>query len=190
MQNGSYPHRSVRDNRSARQGEGERQDLFDVPAVIMQNADSVLGSTIWNSRYYLFCRTATLKQCTKRFSEIFSWAKCPSRSWPATFAVVADGSSVARHPVVDMAGEFILQSSHLIKVCDAFLSGHLRPNDLRAIGFCLIASDAFECDAGTSDGERVTRVTNYRSSPEINFPINADNVAKWRDYLETGNDVF
>ena len=70
-------------------------------------------------------------------------------------AIISDGSCVARYPIVDMGGEFTVQSSHLIRICDAFADGHLKPDDLRSIGFCLIASDAFEWDADTPDGERV-----------------------------------
>jgi len=105
-------------------------------------------------------------------------------------AIVSGGSSVVRHPIVDMPDAFDVRSSHLVAICDVFLDDKLKSDDLRAIGFCLIASESFEWDAETPDGERVADVTNHWSSPEINFPINSENVNKWRAYLETGNNTL
>ena len=102
-------------------------------------------------------------------------------------AIASDGM-VARHPIVDMAGEFTVTAAHLVTLCDAILDGSIPPGDLRAIGFCLFASDAFEWDADTTDGERVAEVCNHWSSPEINFPLTMENVAKWKLYLDSGVD--
>lgn len=105
-------------------------------------------------------------------------------------AIVADGSCVARHPIVDMEGEFTVLPSHLASLCDAFLSGALTPTDVRAIGFCIVASDNFDYDTDCDDGARVADVAVDWSTPEIKFPIDTENVAKWKLYLETGNDTL
>jgi len=102
-------------------------------------------------------------------------------------AIVSDGM-VARHPIVDMTGEFTVTAAHLVAVCDAVLAGAIPLDDLRAIGFCLFASEAFEWDAGTSDGERVAEVCDHWSSPEIDFPLTIENVEKWKLYLDSGVD--
>lgn len=102
-------------------------------------------------------------------------------------AIVSDGM-VTRHPIVDMAGEFTVTAAHLVAVCNGVLDGTIPADDLRAIGFCLFASDAFEWDADTTDGERVAEVCNHWSSPEINFRLTMENVEKWKLYLESGVD--
>ncbi len=103
-------------------------------------------------------------------------------------AMVKDGDSVVRHPIVDMTGDFTVVPSHLIALCDAFLAGHVKHDDLSAVGFCLFASEAFCWDSDTPDGARVADVANHWCSPEINFPIDEDHVQKWKTYLDTGGD--
>ena len=105
-------------------------------------------------------------------------------------AIVAGGSCVARHSIVDMGGEFTVLPQHLASICDAFLSGNLTAADLRAIGFCVVASDNFDFDTDCDDGARVADVAIDWSTPEINFPIDAEYVAKWKLYLETGTDTL
>ena len=73
-------------------------------------------------------------------------------------ALVADGPSVTRHPIVDMVGAFEVQPHHLVRVCEAVLDGAIQPALLEAIGFCLVASDAFHWDSDSSDGGRVADV--------------------------------
>ncbi|HBE72266.1 MAG TPA: hypothetical protein DDW52_29380 [Planctomycetaceae bacterium] len=104
-------------------------------------------------------------------------------------AIISDGL-VACHPIVNMDREFAVTASHLAALCDAILKNTISPDDLRAIGFCLIASEAFEWDADTTDGERVAEVCNHWSSPEVHFPLTLENVQKWKLYLETGVDVL
>ncbi|MEM6471875.1 MAG: hypothetical protein AAF802_20110 [Planctomycetota bacterium] len=101
---------------------------------------------------------------------------------------ISHGSDVMRHAIIDMDTEFAVQSSHLARICDAFLDGTLNHDDLCAIGFCIVASDNFDYDTDCDDGTRVADVAIDWSTPEINFPIDADHVAKWKHYLETGTD--
>ncbi|MEM9368166.1 MAG: hypothetical protein AAGD07_19395 [Planctomycetota bacterium] len=102
-------------------------------------------------------------------------------------AIISD-DMVTRHPIVDMDRKFAVTADHLAAFRDAVLNNTVPPNGLRAVGFCLITSEAFEWDADTTDGERVAAVCNHWSSPEINFPLMAEKVQKWNLYLETGVD--
>ena len=96
------------------------------------------------------------------------------------------GNGVTVH-IERMDGEFHVQTPHLIRVCDAVLSGGLDPNDLVAIGFALQASDAFTWDGSSEDGERVAETAADWSAPEINFPLTIENVRGWRSYLTSGS---
>ena len=93
------------------------------------------------------------------------------------------GSGVTRHPIVDMAKDFRVASAHLVRACDAVLAGAIDPANLRAIGFCLLASDHFQWDGDTSDGALVAEVAHDWSCPEVNYPLTVDNVRQWRNLL-------
>jgi hypothetical protein len=97
------------------------------------------------------------------------------------------GNQLTRYPISDMDEQFPVEPGHLVRVCDAFLEGELSGEQLRTIGFSLIASDNFEWDGDTTAGERVTAVANDWATPEINFPITSENVRRWRRYLISGN---
>ena len=103
-------------------------------------------------------------------------------------ATIDSDGMITRYSIVDMTGEFTVTTTHLMSVCDAILEGDIQPTVLRAIGFCLIASNAFEWDADTTDGERVAEICNHWSAPEINFPLTIENAEKWKQYLDSGND--
>ena len=98
-------------------------------------------------------------------------------------ALVPDGPDVTRHPIVDMVEEFEVQPCHLVKVCDAVLDGSVSVDSLEAIGFCLVASDAFLWDSNSPGGERVADVAHDWSAPEVNYPLTLTNVAAWRRCL-------
>lgn len=103
-------------------------------------------------------------------------------------ALVKISRCVTRHPIVDMDADFSVSSSNMAALCDAFLAGKLGADDLHAIGFCLMASDHFTWDPDTSDGDRAAKVAHDWSCPEVNFPIDAEHVSRWKTYLETGVD--
>jgi hypothetical protein len=98
-------------------------------------------------------------------------------------ALVPDGPRVTRHPIVDMVGDFEVQPHHLVRVCDAVLDGGIQPGLLEAIGFCLVASDAFHWDGDSPEGGRVAEVVYDWSAPEINYPLTHPNVTAWRRRL-------
>jgi hypothetical protein len=94
------------------------------------------------------------------------------------------------HPIEDMDDEFQVRSEHLIRLCDAILAGEIDPWKLQPIGFCLIASDAFEWDGNTDDGNRVGHAVHNWSASEINYQLSLATVAKFRHRLATGESTF
>lgn len=105
-------------------------------------------------------------------------------------SVVQTSYDVFTHYVNEMDGEFRVNPSHLVKLCDAVLAGDLPPGDLSIIGYCLVTSDHFSWEQDSKDGDLVAETAYDWSSPEINFPLTVDNVAKFRDRLLTGHDPF
>ncbi len=96
---------------------------------------------------------------------------------------VSRTNSVKRYKIKEMDDSFEVVPIHLIKVCDAYLEGELLAEDLQSIGFCLISSESFFWDGEDADGEKITRVASDWATPEINYPLNAENVERWRRYL-------
>lgn len=97
---------------------------------------------------------------------------------------------IARHHIEDMDLEFEVKPDHLVKVCDLFLEGKLSGSDLRAVGFCLQASDNFVWSADTEEGGRVCDVVFYMACPEINYEFTVENVEKFKELLVKGGDPF
>lgn len=101
---------------------------------------------------------------------------------------VSTSGDVTHFRIEDMNAEFTVLPTHLIKICDSVLSGKLQPEHLKAIGFCLQASDAFEWDADTEEGGRVANVVFFFSSPEINYELNASNILLFKELLMHGGN--
>ena len=106
-----------------------------------------------------------------------------------------EGSMISRgditeHRIEDMNVEFEVTTEHLIRLCDDILRGHVDPEILKHIGFCLIASDHFSWDIDTVSGERVDETVHNWSAPEINYPLNKENVHLFRTRLESGGNPF
>lgn len=102
------------------------------------------------------------------------------------FAIVRESPTRILQRIEPMEDSFTVESKHLVRVCEAVISGELPAEHLRAVGFCLQASDAFIWDGSTHDGERVANVASDWSSPEINFALTLRNVERWRSYLLGG----
>jgi hypothetical protein len=83
--------------------------------------------------------------------------------------------------IADMDGEFPLTSAHLIKLCDAVIEGDLPPEGLHAIGFAMMASDAFSWDA--DQDEVLGNVIPDWSCPEVNYALTVENVRRFRKWL-------
>lgn len=95
---------------------------------------------------------------------------------------------VIRVRIEGMEDPFEVRSDHLIRLCDAVLSDQVEPKDLETISFCIIASDAFEYDTNTEDGELVGETCFDWSTPEINYLLHKKNVKLFRNRL-LGKDV-
>ncbi|MDQ3816766.1 MAG: hypothetical protein M3362_03615, partial [Acidobacteriota bacterium] len=86
--------------------------------------------------------------------------------------------------------EFRVEPSHLVKLCDAVLSGKLNAERLELIGYCLVASDHFFWEEDSRSGELVAETAYDWSSPEINYPLTFENIEKFRERLITGEETF
>jgi hypothetical protein len=112
-----------------------------------------------------------------------------------TLAADLDGSMIegrdtTGHIIEDMEGEFEVRPEHLVSVCDVVLSGEIEAKYLRVIGFCIVASDAFEYDTDTPEGDLVGETVLDWSAPEANYPLTMENVRKFRGRLVTGRNPF
>lgn len=92
--------------------------------------------------------------------------------------------------IKDMSEDFEVRPEHLIRVCDAVLSGEIEAKYLEAIGFCIAASDHFEYDTDTPEGNLVGETVLDWSEPRVNYPLTIENVGKFRERLMTGRDPF
>ena len=97
---------------------------------------------------------------------------------------------IGHHPIKDMEEDYKVTSIDLLKLCDAVLAGHLEPEYLEPIGFCLLASSHFHWDGDDPDGYRVSEVVHEWSCPAVNYPLTRGNVQLWKRLLETGCRTF
>src|SRR6185295_18341385 len=73
---------------------------------------------------------------------------------------------VTKHPIEDMDETFVVWPEHLTRSCEAVLSGYITPRALQAIGFCVVASDNFEYDTDTPEGDLVGETLMDWSAPD------------------------
>jgi hypothetical protein len=98
--------------------------------------------------------------------------------------------TMTKHPIENMSESFHVWPEHLTLVCDAVLRGDIDPKYLQSLGFCIVASNNFENDTDTAGGDLVGETLMDWSASEINYPLTMDNVRKFRERLDTGNDPF
>jgi hypothetical protein len=96
--------------------------------------------------------------------------------------------SSADHAIEPMAREFTVQAEHVADLVAAGIDGELTAEDLFVLSFCLQASDRFNWDADTVDGERVAEALFWLGAPEINWPLTQGVLARIHDYLVTGRN--
>ena len=77
-----------------------------------------------------------------------------------------------------MSGDFCIEPSMLIRLCDATASGQMSRDALRHIAFAIIASDRFKWTAAI-----VGEVLHDWAAPEINYALSAENMTKFRRWL-------
>ena len=102
-------------------------------------------------------------------------------------SMVTNGN-ITKHPIEEMSQSFQVWPEHLTLLCDAVLSGEIDPKHLQSIGFCIIASDNFEYDPQTPEGNLVDDIVSAWSVPEINYPLTWENVKTFRERLVSGGD--
>jgi hypothetical protein len=105
-------------------------------------------------------------------------------------AVLQTSSDVFTQYVTPMEDRFVVRKEHLVRLCDAVLAGDLAPESLEPIAFCLIASEHFDLEDESEEGERVLEVLHDWDSPEINYVLSISTVAKFRLRLLTGQNTF
>ena len=105
-------------------------------------------------------------------------------------SVVQTSFDVITHYVDPMDSDFRVEPVHLVKLCDAVLSGVLQAEHLELIGYCLVASDHFFWEEGSKSGGLVAETAYDWSSTEINYPLTFENIGKFRERLITGEDIF
>jgi hypothetical protein len=106
-------------------------------------------------------------------------------------SIVQMGSNETGIGIIDLQdGEHNVTPEDLLKVCDSVLQGQVEPWKLEPIGFCLIASDYFCCQADSPSGSRAARVIAMWANPEINYPLTLKMVEKAKHLLLTGANTF
>jgi len=84
--------------------------------------------------------------------------------------------------IVKMDSQFDLSRKHLLILCDAFLLGDLSGIDLECIAFALIAWEKFTW--GGDDDNTLIEIINDWAAPEINYPLNVENIGRCRRWLD------
>ena len=105
-------------------------------------------------------------------------------------SVVRTSIDVITHYVNPMESDFRVEPAHLVKLCDAVLSGKLNAGNLELVGYCLVASDHFSWEEDSKSGELVAETAYDWSSPEIAYLLTFENIEKFRERLITGEDIF
>ncbi|MEQ1860380.1 MAG: hypothetical protein ABMA13_10625 [Chthoniobacteraceae bacterium] len=105
-------------------------------------------------------------------------------------AVTQTSHDVFSQHVISMDTDCDVSAAHLVSLCDAVLAGQLPAADLSVIAFCLVASDHFQWDTATPEGNLIGETLDDWDSPEINYPLNVQTVATFRHRLLTGEDTF
>ena len=81
-------------------------------------------------------------------------------------------------------GEFLLETRHLVSVCDDVLNGKMKTDTLYLFSFILIGSDYFTWDSESDEGRRISNVIFEWNNPTINYPLTIENVSECKKYLQ------
>jgi hypothetical protein len=93
----------------------------------------------------------------------------------------------------ELTENFEVMAQHLLLLCDAFLAGKLSAENLELIGFALETSEHFtwqDDENLEAEDTPVAETIHAWSSPEINYPLTNEIVAKFRHLLLTGVSIF
>lgn len=89
----------------------------------------------------------------------------------------------------DLTADFEVTANHLIRLCDGFSTGKLKAADLELIAFALETSEHFVWDKAGDDSP-IARTIQAWASPEINYPLTGETIAKFKYLLLTGENLF
>ncbi len=76
---------------------------------------------------------------------------------------------------------------HLLRLCNETIRGHLSFENLNTLAFAIIMSESFIHE----ESDEITDSVLYDwDNPETGFPLNMENMRKWKDLLEHGVNRF
>lgn len=101
---------------------------------------------------------------------------------------IKTGNDTSRVDVMQIESdeEFVVSTSHLLKLCEDCISDIISSNNLNSIAFALICSEYFVWDNITSEGKLVSETIYNWDNPKMNFPLSKDNLLLWKKFLLTG----
>ncbi len=82
--------------------------------------------------------------------------------------------------------EFLINTSHLLKLCEDCIEELISAENLKTIAFALICSEYFIWDENTPEGKVVDETIHDWDNPNINFELTKENLKLWKKYLQTG----
>jgi len=115
-------------------------------------------------------------------------AKCLFEDFENT--ITQTSAQCFEHSMIDLSEDYQVSIDNLILICDAVLSGDLKPEHLVVIGFGMLSSDHFIWDTSTPEGERIANTIYDWSCPQVNYDLNLETVRKFRHRLLTGESLF
>ena len=87
-------------------------------------------------------------------------------------------------------GEFEIEKSHLIKICNDFIDMKFSAIDVNSIASALSFSDFFTWGGNTKDDQIIAEIIFDWNAPEISFDLSLENFRHWKEYLETGSTEY
>lgn len=89
--------------------------------------------------------------------------------------------AVRRNIFIDeMPHQFDVTRGMAVELCDAVLSGDLKPECLRIIGFALITSDGFTW----AEDDLLANIFHDWACPEVNYELSLANTERFKSWLE------
>jgi len=132
------------------------------------------------------------EETIRAFFEGMLTARELNQTWAQAFAEEprSDGTVVRRLRTEPLAESYPVTVMKVGSLIDAVLDGSLGLSALDAICFAMEASDKFEWNIDTDEGERVGRSLFWLGSPEVNYPLTPTVLSKIRNYVLTGADTL
>ena len=123
----------------------------------------------------------------RRFFEGSADAAELARDLPGSWIPTGGGSQSFKW--TDLDKDFEVEPHHLVRVCDAVLSGDLPADLVQVVGSCLVASSHWHWPEGEL-ADRILEVVNWWDTPEINYELSPAMMLKCRHWILTGEKTF